>query len=151
MSFWIDRCGCRTLSQGSWYGTSICGAGVQIAALTADKDRPACIILARKIEPDGWLVVLMPITHSVPAAGELAIEIPPRVAQHLGLDAQRSWVIASEANIDVWPSPDLRPISGKGDSCDYGFLPPRLSRTILERFAEARRSGIAALVDRSES
>jgi len=119
-------------------------------ALTADKDRPACIILARKTEPDGWLVVLMPITHSVPAAGELAIEIPPRVAQHLGLDAQRSWVIASEANIDVWPSPDLRPISGKGDSCDYGFLPPRLFRTILERFAEARRQGLAALVDRSK-
>jgi hypothetical protein len=86
-----------------------------------------------------------------PAADTIAVEIPPKVARHLSLDPDRSWVIASEVNIDVWPSPDLRPVSRKSDTCAYGFLPPRLFRSLLDRFAEARRSGMAGLVDRSQS
>ena len=120
-------------------------------AVTADKDRPVCVVLARRTGPDGWLVALAPVTHSPPAADTIAVEIPPKVARHLSLDPDRSWVIASEVNIDVWPSPDLRPVSRKSDTCAYGFLPPRLFRSLLDRFAEARRSGMAGLVDRSQS
>jgi hypothetical protein len=81
----------------------------------------------------------------------MAVEIPPMVARHLSLGPERSWIIASEVNIDLWPSLDLRPASRKRNTCAYGFLPPRLFQSVLDRFAEARRSGIAAVVDRSES
>jgi hypothetical protein len=52
------------------------------------------------------LVVLLPITHSPPAADQVGVELPQRVKLHLGLDRDRSWVIVSECNIDGWPSPD---------------------------------------------
>ncbi len=40
----------------------------------------------------------------------VAVEIPLRVKEHLGLDSERSWVILEEVNIFTWPGFDLRPI-----------------------------------------
>jgi hypothetical protein len=38
------------------------------------------------------------------------VEVPLRVARHLGLDEERSWIVTTELNVFVWPGPDLRPI-----------------------------------------
>ena len=68
-------------------------------------------------------VAVAPITHSPPHDPNIAIEIPLRVKEHLGLDSERSWVILEEVNIFTWPGFDLSPIK-KGDSrVDYGLSP----------------------------
>lgn len=78
------------------------------------KDRPCAIVLAvdhPSPELDGRKqVAVVPITHSLPQDLNVAVEIPLRVKQHLGLDSERSWVILDEVNVFTWPGFDLRPI-----------------------------------------
>ncbi len=95
------------------------------------KERPSVIVLAVEREADGaTLVTVLPITHSPPAHPALAIEIPAPVKRHLGLDAERSWIIVSEGNEFLWPGYDLRRIPN-ADHYDYGFLPPRIFNQVL--------------------
>ena len=83
------------------------------------KDRP-CVIISCSRE---GRVFVLPITHSSPQTERLAMELPPRVKAHLGLDEARSWVALDECN-----------------SFDYGRLPPRL----FERIRDALREHIRA-------
>ena len=73
-------------------------------------------------------VFVFPITHSLPGEQDAAIELPPRVKVHLGLDEARSWVIINECNSFDWPGYDLRATT-KGQFF-YGHLPPRLFERI---------------------
>jgi hypothetical protein len=67
------------------------------------------------------------------------------------LDADRSWVIVSEANDFTWPGPDLRSLLGQEPaSVAYGFLPPDVFRVVRERFVACARAQNASLVRRSE-
>lgn len=50
--------------------------------------------------------------------------MPAGLKRHLGMDDDPSWIVISELNDFVWPSPDLRPVPGKPDRYDYGVLPP---------------------------
>ncbi len=89
------------------------------------KDRPCAVVVTHLDENGVTRVLALPITHSPPIANEPAIEIPAPVMTRLSLDAERSWIVLSEANIFAWPGPDLRILSGKGpESAAYGFLPP---------------------------
>jgi hypothetical protein len=67
------------------------------------KDRPCAIILAvdhPDPNADGRKqVAVAPITHSPPHDPNVAVEIPVRVKEYLGLDSERSWVILQEVNI----------------------------------------------------
>src|ERR1700722_5517161 len=67
------------------------------------KDRPCAIILAiEDSAPDTApqkQVAVAPITHSPPNDMTVAVEIPLRVKEHLGLDSERSWVILNEVNV----------------------------------------------------
>lgn len=115
------------------------------------KDRPCAVVLAIQDEENRTRVYALPITHSPPAAGEDAIEIPQPVKARLGLDSERSWVVVTEANIFAWPGPDLRLVQGKGpESAAYGFLPPGFFRVVRDRFLATRRDRRAALVPRTE-
>lgn len=115
------------------------------------KDRPCAVVLAIQDEENRTRVYALPITHSPPAAGEDAIEIPQPVKARLGLDSERSWVVVTEANIFAWPGPDLRLLHGKGpESAAYGFLPPGFFRVVRDRFLATRRDRRAALVPRTE-
>jgi hypothetical protein len=87
------------------------------------KDRPCAIVLALRDHDDETQVLVVPVTHSPPDNSIVALELPPAVKQHLGLDAERS--ILSESNLFDWPGPDLRRIGDHDDSSvAYGFLPP---------------------------
>jgi hypothetical protein len=97
---------------------------------------------------DNAEVVLLPITTRRPASVQAAIALPPRVKQHLGLDAKSAWVIVSECNIDTWPTPDLAEIPGRPDVFAYGYLPPRLFRQIRDAFTETVRVRRARIVRR---
>lgn len=105
------------------------------------KDRPCAIVLtAERADDGGTVVVVLPITHSPPTRGDTAVEIPQVVKRHLGLDAQRSWIIVSEGNEFVWPGYDLRRRTNS-DRYDYGLLPPRFFGQVLGAFAAYHRSG----------
>jgi hypothetical protein len=104
------------------------------------KDRPACIVAAIADTVDRMDVVLLPITRAPPKDDVPAVELPPKVKEHLGLDPDRSWVIVAECNVDVWPSPDLAEIPGRPGRYAYGHLPPRLFRRIRDAFVDRARA-----------
>ena len=96
-------------------------------------------------------VTVVPVTHAQPIDMSLAMEIPPITKQRLGLDAERSWIVLSEANRFAWPGPDLSPATpGDMASVAYGQLPERVLTEILARFAELFRSGRVSLIPRDE-
>ena len=99
------------------------------------KDRPAVIVLATsRPGEDTPIVTVLPITHRAPANPAAAIEIPPGVKRHLGLDEARSWIVVAESNEFRWPGYDLRKVPA-ADRYDYGFLPPRFFARVTAAFA----------------
>ena len=112
------------------------------------KDRPSVIVLAVEREADNsTLVTVLPITHTPPTDPAGAVEIPVAIKQHLGLDDSRSWVVVTEGNAFDWPGYDLRKI-GRSDRYDYGFLPPRFFRQIVDAFVGWHRANKAYLTSR---
>jgi hypothetical protein len=105
------------------------------------KNRPCAIVLAvRRERPEAAMIVTVaPITPAPPRDPALAMEIPPKVKQHLGLDSERSWIVLDEFNEFAWPGFDLRPLPGTPGRYEYGFLPPALYRKIVERILGLRR------------
>jgi mRNA-degrading endonuclease toxin of MazEF toxin-antitoxin module len=100
------------------------------------KTRPCVIVTAVIRKATGGTDILVaPITHSPPMAGTVAIEIPHRVGQHLGLDDARSYIIASEANSVSWDDPGIVPVK-PGVQWAYGLIPKglydRLRATMLD-------------------
>ena len=113
------------------------------------KERPSVVVLAVAREADGATVVtVLPVTHSPPADPALAVEVPAPVKRHLGLDAERSWVVVSEGNEFLWPGYDLRKIPN-ADRYDYGFLPPRLFNQVLAAFLACHRADRGQATPRS--
>jgi hypothetical protein len=75
----------------------------------------------------------LPISHAAPPGHEQAILVPPRVAQHLGLTSQQSYIYTSYAVDDDWPF-DLARVPGSNARFDYGFVPPRLFEAVALDF-----------------
>ena len=115
------------------------------------KDRPCAIVLTAKDEGGDLVVTVVPVSHSPPKRSDDAIEIPLPTKKRLGLDAARSWVIASEINRFVWPGPDLRPVSrAEAGRFDYGLLPPSLFLQIKERLGACAKAQRLRAVRRTE-
>jgi len=115
------------------------------------KDRPCAIVVAIQSDEDRTRVIVLPITHSPPQPPDEGIELPQPTKVRLGLDAERSWIIVSEANDFTWPGPDLRFQPGQGpESAAYGFLPPRLFRVVRDQFVARGRERKIGLIPRSE-
>ena len=90
------------------------------------KERPCVIVTAIVRKADGMREVLVaPITHSLPRAGNIAIEIPHKVRRHLGLDDERSFIIASESNSVAWNDAGIVPVT-PGKQWAYGRIPQAL-------------------------
>jgi mRNA-degrading endonuclease toxin of MazEF toxin-antitoxin module len=106
------------------------------------KDRPCVVVLAVERPRDGAVTVhVAPVTHRAPDDPAVALELPAAVKRHLGLDAQRSWVVLDELNAFIWPGFDLRRVSSQGDRVDYGLLPPRLFAALVTQLGEIWRAG----------
>jgi len=112
------------------------------------KDRPACLVAASDFAVQPRFVVILPITHSEPAAPAIGIEIPPNVRQSMSLDDSRCWVIVSEHNVDEWPNAGLQSLPGRLGTFAYGFIPPRLFTRIKVAFLDLARQGRSAGVRR---
>lgn len=106
------------------------------------KNRPCVIVMAtHRPTDDETIVRVAPITHSPPDDPAMALELPPLVKRHLGLDDQRSWVMLDEMNVFAWPGFDLRPIGRGTDQFDHGFLPPRLFADLVDRVRKIWSAG----------
>jgi hypothetical protein len=115
------------------------------------KDRPCAIVLAVCDREDHTQVLVVPVTHSPPANLAEAVELPAAVKQHLGLGAERSWVVLSESNLFEWPGPDLRRVGDRDDqSVAYGFLPPRFFAELRRRFVALETTARSQRVQRTE-
>jgi len=105
----------------------------------AGKDRPCLIVDLERVEELGLAgrnvvrVTYLPISHVAPRGSEEGIAIPPRVARHLGLTSEQSFVYTSYAVEDDWPF-DLAHVPGFDDRFDYGLVPPRLFEAIAQDF-----------------
>lgn len=102
------------------------------------KERPAAIVMA--VDASGAnaaRVYVLPITHSAPAQGTKAMEIPAAVCRAAGLDAARSWVILSEFNEFVWPGMDLNIVPGRMPrTIAYGFLTTGFFASVRDQWLE---------------
>ena len=102
------------------------------------------LVLAKQRLAELIIVTVVPVTHTPPADPVAAIEIPPAIKVHLGLDQAPCWIVISEVNDFVWPGPDLRPIPGKSPPrVEYGVPPPRFFKRVRDQLIalrEARRS-----------
>ncbi len=109
------------------------------------KDRPSVIVLVEAAGKE-QVVTVLPITHLEPEPAT-AVEIPQAVKRHLGLDAERSWIIINEGNTFLWAGYDLRQIPKTG-AYHYGFLPPNFFNQVVTAFASWHKAGQAKLVSR---
>jgi hypothetical protein len=115
------------------------------------KDRPCAIILASLDQDGETQALVVPVTRSPPESGDAALELPQAVKKHLGLDAERSWVVLSKSNLFDWPGPDLRRIGDRDDSSvAYGFLPPKLFAELRRRFLALEAAARSLRVKRTE-
>jgi hypothetical protein len=107
------------------------------------------IVLSVRRPAEGSPVVsVVPVTHSPPDDPRTALELPLAVKRHLGLDADRSWIILDEVNQFAWPGFDLRPIPPSQDRFDYGFLPPRLFNALLAKLHGVWSAGLGKTTSR---
>lgn len=109
----------------------------QRGRLEGAKDRPCAIVVAKIGEGADGRVWMAPITHRPPADPRCAIEIPDKVKEHLGLDDARSWIVTNELNSVAWSDPGIVPATGSRWA--YGFLPPKLAKTVVDRVLEQQR------------
>jgi hypothetical protein len=118
--------------------------------LEGKKARPCAIVLAQIEDTERrQQVVVVPVTHSPPTNPDRAVEIPPRVKRHLGLDDEQSWILLDDFNVFTWPGFDLRPVPGS-DRYDYGLLPPMFFEQLRKKFIELVKSGLASETGRDE-
>ncbi len=115
------------------------------------KDRP-CAIVVTVVDDEGDKEVwVLPISHSPPIDPADAVEIPTVTKNRLGLDSERSWIGLTEANVFLWPGPDLRAVPGRdASSISYGTLPPRFFAHVRDKFLERDKREKAPRVRRSE-
>lgn len=115
------------------------------------KTRPCAIVAARQVIEGREIVTVVPVTHVPPTDPADAVEIPPALKAHLGLDEARSWIVVTETNDFIWPGPDLRPIPGsKPSRFAYGTLPVRFFAHVRDRILHAHLRRRLNRVQRSE-
>ena len=113
------------------------------------KDRPSVIVLCvMQAEDQPVVVTVLPITNAPPEDASSALEIPPEIKKHLGLDDARSWIVVAEGNEFVWPGYDLRKVPQK-DTFAYGFLPPRYFDKLRDTFVAFSAIGKSRSTPRS--
>jgi hypothetical protein len=118
------------------------------AGLRHGKERPACLIVSYERGEAGTEVVLVAITHSRPTGDTVGVEIPPGLRTLLGLDDEPCWVIVSEYNADVWPSPGIVPLPRGEKGFAYGIMPTPFFETVRARLIEELQARRTARVRR---
>lgn len=114
------------------------------------KGRP-CAIVMTVVREGRTVATVAPITHRPPSAEMDAVELPRDVKRHLGLDAERSWIVTHELNAFFWPGPDIQAIEGNASGgFVYGRLPGALFQQVVRAILTHQRRGRLRPVVRSE-
>ncbi len=113
------------------------------------KDRPSVIVLSVRTISGQDVITVAPITHSQPETAA-AIELPRSVKARLGMDGERSWIVADDLNRFVWPGPDLRPLRRGGTDFAYGALPRSLYRALRDLVVVSAEAGRLKITERDE-
>jgi len=95
------------------------------------------------------LILVAPITHTVPENAADAVEIPAIVKRQLGLDRDRSWIMVNELNRFIWPGPDIRPVAGS-DAPFYDALPDWLFERVRHGVLSHSAAGKLDVTKRTE-
>jgi hypothetical protein len=115
------------------------------------KDRPCVVVLAVQQTNGVHIVTVAPISHIPPRDPREGIELPAETKRRLGLDDQKSWVIANELNRFPWPGPDLRPVSrSRPTAFAYGALPRKLMLQVIQRLSEQHQANRIRTVKRDQ-
>ena len=109
------------------------------------------VVVAAEKRTHGTQLLVVPVTTRPPREGDLAVAMPDRVRQHLGLGDERCWIVADEYNVFTWPGPDIRPIR-RGDDISprYGAIPGKLFEEIRGVMLQAAGTGILKATRRTE-
>ena len=119
------------------------------------KTYPTALLLAKKDDFGATIVYALGISHMPPPDGRRALEVPPKLCRHIGLDDRPQWIYTDELNLFVWPGPDLRPaqwISKKPlveDTCVLGALPRDWFELVKQHFSESYRLRQLAAIKRT--
>ena len=99
------------------------------------KDRPCLIVDLFEVEDTPGRktlrVTYLPFSHAAPREGESAKLISSRVANHLGLTTEKSYLYTTYACEDDWPF-DLSPVPGHMGRFHYGLVPPKLFDAVAD-------------------
>ena len=106
------------------------------------------VVVARIASGDLTELLVAPITHSSPKAGE-GIELSQPIKRRLGLDDARSWIVTTEMNRFVWPGPDIRPVPG-GEAPLYGVIPASLYEALKSEIIRNATANNMRMPKRSE-
>lgn len=112
------------------------------------KNRP-CLILSAVPVGKATRVIVVPITHTEPDTDD-AIEIPPKVMAHLGMDEEPSYIICTEVNEFIWPGFDLSPLQGEAGNFVYGFLSPKLFDKVKDKILAFKQQRKLKVVSRND-
>ncbi len=105
------------------------------------KPRPCVMVLAVQNLGGTPVVTVAPITHSMPRDPSVAVQIPVRVASHLGLDHNNSYVVLDEYNRFTWPGYDIVP--SQAGAYVYGQMPQRFFEQLVEKFDEIEQRPVS--------
>jgi uncharacterized protein YifN (PemK superfamily) len=109
------------------------------------------VVVATEKKPHGTQLLVVPVTTRLPRDSGVAVEMPARVRQHLGLGEERCWILADEYNLFTWPGPDIRPIArGRRVSPYYGSIPARLFEQVRALIEQAAKAGRLRATKRTE-
>ena len=120
----------------------------QAGAVEGRKVRPALIVDVQQRSGGAAFVTACPITHSEIQSPGDGVELPQPVKHHLGLDEERSWMIATEVNRFTWPGYDLRRTADGREA--YGNIPKPLLHAVLRLMLEHAREGNLDRIDRDD-
>ncbi|HEX3952358.1 MAG TPA: hypothetical protein VHW90_02215, partial [Stellaceae bacterium] len=116
------------------------------------KDRPS-LVLALSVKDNGRTIETMVVamTHTPLARATDGVAVPTDVKRRLGLDDEQTWVVTTEANVFVWPGPDLRPIPGRRPvTAMYGRVPESFLSKVAQSYLANRTRQRRRLVTRTE-
>ena len=117
-----------------------------------EKSRPCLIVDIEKGKGnDPTTVTVLPISTKEEANQDKAVEIPPQVAQQLGLPKQ-SWLNLSHANKFQWPFDVERVKLGpKRDQASFGHMGTGFYKSAVQQFAANRQKAQVQTVDREKT
>ncbi len=119
------------------------------------KTYPSAVIIAREDIGPVPLAYVLGISHKPPTANERAMEVPAKLARHLGLDDEPMWIYTDQINIFAWPGPDVRPaehlstLPSSKDGCTIGALPKDWFDLVKAHLAESYRYQMVRTIKRT--